>query len=235
MYRRELRIAESPPTRLWPRYVPGSGCGEHSDHAGPHSVRGAAGTGDHDPRRVRGCGGAVYFSTIRCAQPTSNSKTNFRVVSTGGDEHRVGERFVVAVDDHDERASASVASRIRDDRSRVDRPRDSTKVSESKTFKNGAILTGQAATNAGVLGADETPCSPEPPIEHPSHELAVRRRHRQHQHFDDDVQRPGNHERRAQHRDLLSAQGTAGESRQLLMDPALSSLGFRSPVPTDRS
>jgi hypothetical protein len=31
-----------------------------------------------------------------------------------------------------------------------------TAVSESKTFKNGAIYAGQSASNAGVLGADET-------------------------------------------------------------------------------
>jgi uncharacterized membrane protein len=105
-----------------------------------------------------------YFTTIRCAEPTSNSRTNFRVV-TNGIAMTVGSVSDAALQS-ESTMSVQAAALLHGSVSigaipplvpGVTLSLDSaTSVNQSKTFKNGAVYAGQSETNAGVLGADET-------------------------------------------------------------------------------
>ena len=98
------------------------------------------------------------FSKIRCSQPVTNSNTDLRVFTNGLAMH-IGSVTDAALQStstltvqaapllHGTVTIAPLVSINLD---------AGTAVSESKTFKNDAVYSGDLATNAGVLGGDET-------------------------------------------------------------------------------
>jgi hypothetical protein len=100
-----------------------------------------------------------YFTTVQCGLPTSTSKTNYRVVTNGVAMH-IGSATDTALQStttFSVQAQALLTGTVALGFPPVTLDlASSTSVSKSKTFKNGAILTGDINSNAGVLGADET-------------------------------------------------------------------------------
>lgn len=105
-----------------------------------------------------------YFDSIRCAVPTSNSKTNFRVVSNGVSMSigSVSNASLQSATTMSVQSSALLSGSVTIGAVPPLVPgvtldlSASTSVSQSKTFKNGAVYNGQSASNAGILGANET-------------------------------------------------------------------------------
>lgn len=104
-----------------------------------------------------------FFTTVRCSVPTSDSKTNFRVVTNGVAMTigSVSDASLQSTTTMSVEASALLTGSVTipaiPPLPSLSIDLDSaTEVSVSKTFKNGAVYNGQSATNAGVLGADET-------------------------------------------------------------------------------
>jgi uncharacterized membrane protein len=98
-----------------------------------------------------------YFSSINCADPTSNDTTDFRVVSNGVAMHigTVSDAVLQANAAMTVQAQALLHGSVTLGLASLNL--DSlTNVKVDKTFKNGAILTGDIESNANVLGADET-------------------------------------------------------------------------------
>ena len=97
------------------------------------------------------------FSLVRCAQPTMNSRTDFRVITNGVAMHigSVSDAALQSTAAMSVQAQALLHGSINLGLVSVNLDA-STSVSESKTFKNGAIYNGDVYTNAGVLGRDET-------------------------------------------------------------------------------
>ena len=98
------------------------------------------------------------FSLVRCAQPTMNSRTDLRVITNGVAMH------IGSVTDAALQSTTSLAVQAQPLlHGSVTVPPlltldldAGTTVSESKTFENGAVYSGDVYSNAGVLGADET-------------------------------------------------------------------------------
>ena len=100
-----------------------------------------------------------FFSEINCAQPTQNSSTNFRVLSNGIAMHvgSVSDAALQANSPMSVQGQALLHGSLSLGFPPIALTLDSlTTVQASKTFKNGAILSGDVESNAGVLGGDET-------------------------------------------------------------------------------
>jgi hypothetical protein len=97
------------------------------------------------------------FTAIRCSNPASNSNTDMRVF-TNGVAMEIGSVTDAALQSTTSlsvQAQALLHGSVNVGLVSIDLD-DSTKVSESKTFKNNAVYSGDVYSNLGVLGGDET-------------------------------------------------------------------------------
>ena len=97
------------------------------------------------------------FPAIHCAQPGSNDTTDFRVL-TNGVAMQIGSVTDAALQSSNT-LSVQAAALLRGsvNLGLVSVNLDTaTQVSESKTFKNGAVYNGDVTSNMGILGGDET-------------------------------------------------------------------------------
>jgi uncharacterized membrane protein len=100
-----------------------------------------------------------FFSAINCAQPTTTSSTDLRVLSNGIAMHigTVSDAVLQANATMSVQAQALLHGSVSLGFPPIGLSLDTlTTVKTSKTFKNGAVLTGDVESNAGVLGGDET-------------------------------------------------------------------------------
>jgi len=99
-----------------------------------------------------------YFSTINCAEPTANSSTDYRVV-TNGVAMSIGSVTDSALQ-ADTPLSVHAQALLHGSLSLGLPPLLSldslTSVAVEKTFKNGAVYSGDIESNANVAGKDET-------------------------------------------------------------------------------
>lgn len=97
------------------------------------------------------------FTAIHCAQPLSNSTTDFRVFTNGVAMH-IGSVTDAALQSSNTltvQAQPLLTGSVNLGLVSIDLTAG-TSVSESKTFKNGAVYAGDVTSNAGILGGDET-------------------------------------------------------------------------------